>query len=426
MRVLFLTDNFPPESNAPATRTYEHCVEWVNKGAEVTVITCTPNFPKGEVFSGYKNKWYQEEMMEGIRVIRVWTYITPNRGLFKRILDYMSFCVAGFIASLFVKTDLIVATTPQLFTAVAGYMASVCKRKPWIMEVRDLWPESIKAVGAMDQSRILKILDQLVLFLYRKADRIVVVTDAFKERIIACGVESRKISVVKNGVHLHQYKQKEKNNTLVKKYQLENKFIVAYIGTHGMAHKLDFILDCAKDVHEKAIHFLFIGDGAFKARLVAQANKLNLSNVTLLDAIPKSEVADYISIIDVALINLRKSDTFKKVLPSKIFENAAMGKPILLGVEGEAQELVTSYDAGLCFEPENKKDFFEKLNSICQNKEQYKKHQKGCQILAKAFDRKTLALDMLAVMQSMLPDIPLTQKTAPQKIVTTSRIDKKI
>ena len=186
MNILFLTDNFPPESNAPATRTYEHCQEWVKKGAEVTVITCTPNFPKGEVFAGYKNKWYQEEMMDGIRVIRVWSFISPNRGLVRRILDYVSFCVTSFIASLFVKTDLIIATSPQLFTAVSGYLASVFKRKPWIMEVRDLWPESIKAVAAIERDRVLLLLDKLVLFLYKKADQIVVVTDTFKERMIAC------------------------------------------------------------------------------------------------------------------------------------------------------------------------------------------------------------------------------------------------
>ena len=318
MKILFLTDNFPPESNAPATRTYEHCVEWVKQGAEVTVITCAPNFPQGKLYPGYKNKWRQEEMMDGIRVIRVWTYITPNRGMFRRILDYLSFCFSAFIASLRIKTDVIVATSPQLFTAVAGYLASVFKRKPWVMEVRDLWPESIKAVGAMKESRVLKILDRLVMFLYRKADHIVVNTDSFKTRIEACGVESQNISIVKNGVHLHKFQLREKNEELIQQLKLEGKFVVAYIGTHGMAHKLDFILECAKEVKNEKIHFLFVGDGAMKTRLVRQAQKLNLRNVTFADSIPKAEVPKYISIADVALITLRKKDTFKKVLPSKI------------------------------------------------------------------------------------------------------------
>jgi len=402
MRILFLTDNFPPESNAPATRTYEHCREWIKRGAEVTVITCTPNFPKGEVYPGYKNKLFQVEMMEGIKVIRVWSYITPNRGLFKRILDYLSFCVSGFIASLFVKTDIIIATSPQLFTAVAGYLSSVCKRKPWIMEVRDLWPESIKAVGAMRENQILKLLDQLVMFLYRKANKIIVVTESFKPQIHACGAKNENIHIVKNGVHLYKFKQSERDQILIKKYKLENKFVVAYIGTHGMAHNLDFILDCAKEVKNSNIHFLFIGDGAMKSRLLKKLKDLKLENVTMLDPIPKKLVPKHINIADVALIPLKKKDTFKKVLPSKIFENAAMGKPILLGVEGEAKEVIESFNAGLAFKPENKEDFLEKLDILYYNRVAYKTFQDGGLILAKAFDRQILAHQMYSILQEVV------------------------
>lgn len=402
MRILFLTDNFPPESNAPANRTYEHCVEWLKKGCEVTVITCAPNFPKGKVYAGYKNKLYQTEMMDGIKVIRVWTYITPNRGLFRRILDYISFCISAFIASLFVKTDIIIATSPQLFTALAGYLSSVFKRKPWIMEVRDLWPESIKAVGAMKQRRVLKILDRVVYFLYHRASKIVVVTDAFRIRMLALGIADEKIHVVKNGVHLYKFKKEEKDQTLIERFNLKEKFVVAYIGTHGMAHKLDFIVDCAKEVSNKKIHFLFVGDGAMKDRLVRQAEQLNLTNVTFADAIPKDLVPSYINLADVALIPLRKQDTFKKVLPSKIFENAAMTKPILLGVEGEAKKVIEDFHAGLCFEPENKKDFLEKLESIVTDKEQYEAFQEGGMRLAEAFDRRILAFKMYGVIEGVL------------------------
>jgi len=404
MKILFLTDNFPPEGNAPATRTYEHCVEWVAKGAEVTVITCAPNYPKGKVFPGYKNKLWQTEQIDGIRVIRVWTYISPNRGLFRRILDYISFCIMGFFASLFVKTDVIVATSPQLFTAVAGFLSSFFKRRPWVLEIRDLWPESIKAVGAMEESKVLKMIDRIVLFLYRNADQVVVNTDSFKERIFKCGIPMERIHVVKNGVHLHKYNLTEKSQPLLEKLGLQNKFIVGYIGTHGMAHNLDFILDCAAKVTDSNIHFLFVGDGAMKSRMVYKMQTLELKNVTMLDAILKDEVPRYISITDVALVPLKKRDTFKKVLPSKIFENAAMRKPILLGVEGEAQEVVESYGAGLAFEPENEADFLAKLESIYQNKTQYAALQNGCINLASAFDRKTLALKMYQVLWSLVVD----------------------
>lgn len=409
MKILFLTDNFPPESNAPASRTYEHCIEWLKQGAEVTVITCAPNFPKGQLFSGYKNKLYQTEHIDGIRVIRVWTYITANRGLTARILDYFTFCVSSFIASLFVRTDLIIATSPQLFTAVGGYWAAFCKRKPWIMEVRDLWPASIKAVGAMRESIIIKLLEQLVYFLYRQATRIVVVTDSFKERLVLEKVDPQKIDVIKNGVLLDQFKPMPKDTELIRRFGLEGKFVVAYIGTHGMAHNLSFILDCAGQIDDPDIHFLFVGEGAMKTRLVRKARELGLNNVTLADGVPKAEVAAHISVCDVALINLRKTITFTKVIPSKIFENAAMGKPILLGVAGEAQSIVEGYGAGVYFEPESEQAFLQQLRRLKTDAALYKGCQKGALQLASAFERKKLANDMYDILVGITKKTPVKE-----------------
>ncbi|HRP54117.1 MAG TPA: glycosyltransferase family 4 protein, partial [Fluviicola sp.] len=189
MRILFLTDNFPPEVNAPANRTYEHCKEWVKAGVEVTVITCVPNFPKGQVYPGYKNKWKQEEMIDGIRVIRVWSYITANEGFIKRVLDYISYSITAFLAGLWIKTDVIVATSPQFFTALSGRWLGFFKRKPWIMEVRDIWPESIVAVGAMKKGAAIRFFEWLEKRMYKSATQIVVVTDAFKKNIVEKGID---------------------------------------------------------------------------------------------------------------------------------------------------------------------------------------------------------------------------------------------
>ncbi len=401
MKILFLTDNFPPESNAPASRTYEHCLEWVKKGVEVTVITCAPNFPTGKLFKGYKNKLIQREVMDGIKVIRVWSYITPNRGLGKRILDYLSFCIMSFFASLSVKTDLIVATSPQLFTAVSGCFAAFFKRKKWVMEVRDLWPDSIQAVEAIEKNTILKILDRVVMFLYKRADKIIVVTDSFKKMLIKCKVEESKIEVVKNGVYMHKYIPSEKPEKLVQELGLGNKFVITYIGTLGMAHGLNFILDCFREIQEPDIHLLLIGEGAMKSRLVNQKASLALENVSILDGVPKEEVSKYIALGDVSLINLRRKNTFTKVIPSKIFENAAMGKPILLGVEGEAKEIVESFNAGLRFEPENKEAFIDAVSDLYQSRTTINESYGGGAELAKHFDRQRLALEMLDHLLSM-------------------------
>lgn len=396
MKILFLSDNFTPEVNAPATRTYDHCKEWVKNGHDVTVITCAPNFPQGKVYAGYKNKLYQKEVIDGIKVIRVWTYITANEGVMKRTLDYISFSVTAFIAGLFQRMDVIVATSPQFFTALAGRTLSFWKRKPWIMEVRDLWPESVKSVCAMNDSAFIRYFEWEEQRCYNSADRIVVVTDSFKEKLISKGIKAKKIDVVKNGVNKNLFNPVPKDESLLQELGLANKKIIGYIGTHGMAHKLDFILECAKNMDGKNnYHFLLLGNGAEKNNLLKLKEDLNLTNVTMLDSVPKQEVNRYISILDVALINLRKSELFKTVIPSKIFENAGMEIPILMGVDGEARDIIESYGAGVCFEPESESDFNEKLNKILSDEAFYNQCKAGCRRLANDFDRNRLADKML-------------------------------
>lgn len=400
MRILFLSDNFPPEVNAPASRTFDHCREWVKAGAEVTVVTCAPNFPQGKVYPGYKNKLWQTEMMDGIRVIRVWTYMVPNKGFIKRTLDYISFSVTGFLAALFVKTDVIVATSPQFFTALAGRTLSWWKRRPWVMEVRDLWPESIKTVGAMNDSVFIRYFEWQEKRCYRSAKKIVVVTDSFKRTLTSRGIDPAKIEVVKNGVNKALFTPRPKDEALKAQLGLAGKTVIGYIGTHGMAHKLDFILQSAKRLEDNPnLHFLLIGGGAMKESLLKLKDELGCTNVTMLDSVMKEEVARYISILDVCLINLKKSPLFTTVIPSKIFENAGMGIPILMGVEGEAKDIISQYGAGLCFEPENFDDFKQKLTALLEPAT-YAKCKEGCRHLAYNFDRKLLAANMLKVIES--------------------------
>lgn len=397
MKILFITDNFPPEVNAPASRTYDHCCEWVKYGADITVITCAPNFPQGKIYEGYGNKPYQVEYVDGIRVIRVWSYITANKGFVKRTLDFISFSISSFFAGLFQKADVIIATSPQFFTALSGRALSFWKRTPWIMEVRDLWPESIKAVGAMKDNMFIRFFERQEMRCYQSAKKIVVVTDSFKDKLISRGVPAEKIEVVKNGVNRELFQPVEKDTEIVEQLHLQGKKVIGYIGTHGMAHKLDFIIRCANDLEHTDYHFLFIGDGAEKDNLSRLKDELGCGNVTMLDSVSKQEVKRYISVLDVALINLKKSDLFKTVIPSKIFENAGMQIPILMGVEGEAQSIVETYGAGVCFEPENQADFNDKLNLLLSDSTFYLQCQEGCKKLSLDFDRKVLAHKMLGI-----------------------------
>jgi len=403
MKILFLTDNFPPEVNAPATRTYEHCKEWIKeKGVEVTVITCAPNSPHGMVYEGYKNRFYQKENIDGIEVIRVWSYITSNSGFLKRVLDYMSYAFMAFWIGLFQKHDIIVATSPQFFTTWAGWGLSKVKRKPWVFELRDLWPETIKTVGVMKQGRVIETLEKIELALYRSSDKVIAVTDAFKSNLIKRGIDADNIEVVTNGSNIELFAPREKDEKLLDSLGLKNKFIIGYIGTHGMCHGLDFIVNSLKYIEDDTIHFLFIGDGAMKCQIVDISNSLALTNITFVDAISKEKVPQYLSICDVSLAPLKRDDNFKTVIPSKIFEASAMQKPTLLGVEGQAQEIIETYGAGLCYEPENKKDFIEKLYRLKEDRDLYSSCQDGCQKLALNFDRKGLAKKMLKILEEIV------------------------
>lgn len=402
MKILFLTDNFPPEVNAPATRTYEHCQEWIkDKDIEVTVITCTPNFPHGKVYKGYKNRFFQKENIDGIDVIRVWSYISSNSGFTKRVLDYISYAFMAFLVGIFQKHDVIIATSPQFFTTWAGWALSKVKRKPWIFELRDLWPETIKTVGAMKQGKIIEILEKIELSLYRSANIVIPVTDAFKANLIHRGIDANKISVITNGSNNDLFYGQDKDKQLLDELNLTDKFIVGYIGTHGMCHGLDFIIQSLPKIKDKEIHFLFIGDGAMKESIVKLSKELALKNITFLDSISKSDVPRYLSICDISLAPLKNEGNFRTVIPSKIFEAAAMEKPTLLGVRGQAQKIIEKYNAGICFEPENEDNFIEKL-LLLRDEKIYIECQKGCLELAKMYDRKKLARDMLKIVKTVV------------------------
>lgn len=403
MHILFLTDNFPPESNAPASRTFEHCREWIAAGHQVTVITCAPNFPKGKVFEGYSNRLWQKETMSGIRVIRVWSYITANEGFVKRILDYQSFMLSATLAAPFVRgVDVVVGTSPQFFTACAAYLVSRMKRIPYVFELRDMWPESIKAVGAMKDSAVIRVLERIEMFLYRKAARIVTVTHAFKDTLMRRGIDGQKIDVVTNGVDLSHFSPMPKDAQLLEQHGLNGKFVAGYIGTHGMAHGLETLLEAAKSLQQmpgaENIPLLFLGEGARKADLLSQAQAMGLVNVVFLDAVPKDQVARYWSILDVAVIHLRKTELFTTVIPSKLFECMGMGLPVLHGVAGESADIVRSEEVGAVFESENAEQLVAGLLRMRDEPEAYAVYKLNGLAAATRYDRKNLALKLLQIL----------------------------
>lgn len=402
MHILFLTDNFPPEGNAPATRTYEHAIRWVRAGHKVTVITCVPNFPEGKVFDGFKNKLYDVAELDGIRVVRVKTYITANEGFVKRILDYMSFMVTGFIAGLFQKKpDVIVATSPQFFCACAGWALSAVRRKPFVFELRDIWPASITAVGAMKDSKAIRLLEKIEMFLYQRADAIVSVTHAFKQELIERGVDGSKIEVVLNGVDLSKYEPQQKDAELAKQYGLEGKFVAGYIGTHGMAHGLEHIVDVAERLqNHDDIRVVFAGGGAARQKVVDLVEKKQLKNVVLIDRQPKEMMSRLWSLCDVSLVPLINSDLFRTVIPSKIFECMGMGIPTIMSVpEGEATAIIRETRSGVVVDSESVEQITAAILKLHEDHELYQQVRTRSMEAAPRYSRDIMAADMASVFE---------------------------
>lgn len=313
--------------------------------------------------------------------------------------------VTGFFASMFVRrVDIVVGTSPQFFTVCAAYMTSLLKRVPWVFELRDIWPESIRVVGAMKQSKILDLLEKLELFLYSKASAIVSVTHAFRASLILRGVNGDKIHVVTNGVDISRFSPRDKDVELLEQYGLQGKFVAGYIGTHGLAHALDTVLDAAKALKTAPdgdrFRFILLGDGANKAALRQRAQSEGLDNVIFVDSVSKDQVVRYWSLLDVSIIHLKKDELFTTVIPSKLFECMAMAIPILHGVQGESAGIVEREDVGLLFEPENPEALIKGLRRLADDSELLARFKANGSEGAQHYDRSFLAAEMLEILKT--------------------------
>lgn len=401
MRILFLSDNFRPESNAPAARLYEHAVRWVRAGHEVSVITCAPNFPEGKVYPGYRNWWYRVEWIEGIRVVRVKSFITANEGFLLRTLDYVSFMFTSLVAGLFERRpSLVVATSPQFFCAVGGLALAAVRRLPFVFELRDLWPASIEAVGAMRASRVLRILEKLELFLYRRADAIVAVTESFRADLVGRGIPGEKIHVVMNGVDTEYFAPRPVDPELSAAYGTGGKFVVGYLGTHGLAHNLPNVLEAVELLRNRPdVIFVFAGSGADRKRVEEIVKERRLTNVRLIPRQPKEVMPRLWSLCDLTLVPLRNSPVFSTVIPSKIFESMGMGVPILISVPaGEAVDIVLAAKAGVAVPPEDPVATAREIARLADDRSAMAYLKSCATAAASSYSRSAQAERMLAIL----------------------------
>jgi len=412
MHVLFLTDNYPPETNAPATRTHEHARRWVRAGHRVTVVTGAPNFPLGRVFEGYANRWLAREEKDGVSVLRVKTFIRPNRGFLGRTLDQLSFLFSGFLGGLLPRRpDVVVATSPQFFTAVAGWLLAAVRRRPFVFELRDLWPASIAEVGALRGGLVLRMLERFELFLYRRATAVVAVTEAFRDDLVRRGIDAGKIHVVTNGVDGEALRPQERDAALAAELGVGSAFTVGYLGTHGMAHALENVLAAAERLRDEPdVRFLLVGDGAAREGLVAEARRRGLTNVHLHPGRPKGDVGRLWSLCDVALVHLRNAPLFATVIPSKLFEAMGVGAPVLLAAPyGEAARIVRETGCGTCVSPEDPDALAAAVRTARAEPQRLAVERAAGLRAAARYSRETLAEEMLALLEE------IAERTFPEE-----------
>jgi glycosyltransferase involved in cell wall biosynthesis len=409
MRILFLCQYFPPEIGAPSARIYEHAREWVEQGHDVTVLTGFPNHPTGVIPPPYRGKLFQREETAGIRVWRTWLWATPNAGFVRRTLSYISFMLSAILAASVrrVPCDVVVATSPQFFVGIAGWIVARIKRKPYVLEIRDLWPEGIVSVGLLRaESPVTRFLERIELFLYRAADRVVTVTDGARDDIVRRGIDAAKVMTVRNGADLGLFSPGPPDRELRQELGLGKRFCVCYVGTHGMTQGLSTALAAAQQLRARDdVHFLFVGEGAEKQKLIAEAREKELPNVSFVDPQPKQMIPRYLRAADACLVCLRRHKLFEGTIPSKLFEAMASGRPVLLGVQGEAAMILGEAAAGIPFEPENAGALADAVVRLVDDPGlAHRLGASGASYVRSHFDRRALAQRFLGILEGCARD----------------------
>jgi glycosyltransferase involved in cell wall biosynthesis len=413
VKILYVSQYFPPEMGAPAARAAELAQHWAQSGHDVSVLTGFPNHPTGVVPKEWRARLRHityREKFGSVDVFRTWLWPLPNRKAHERMRNYASFCVSAALRGLTIPCpDVIIATSPQLLVGLAGWWLALAKRVPFVFEVRDLWPESLAAIGMGAENSLLhQSLAAIANFLYRRSDRIVVVTPAFKERLIQYWrVPAEKIAVVENGVETHLFAPATAtaNDRLRRELGAQGKFLVCYVGTMGMAHGLETLLDAASQLqHQRSnVQFLLVGEGAEKERIKALARSRNLANVRFLDQQPRGTIPAFISASDACLVLLKKTEIFKTVIPTKMLEFMSCARPVILGVEGQARQIIEAAGAGRAIEPENSAAMVQAISQLAANRDLCTTlGQQGREYILRHFSRSRTADKYVTALQSLL------------------------
>jgi len=425
VKILYVSQYFPPEMGAPAARADELSRHWARMGHDVTVLTGFPNHPTGVVPAEWRarlRRLYYTQTVDCVRIARTWLWPLPNRKAHERIRSYASFFFSSALRGLNLsRPDVVIGTSPQLLVALSGWWLARSKGVPFVFEVRDLWPESLAAVGAGGEGSVMhRTLGAIAGFLYRRANHIVVVTPAFKDHLIRYWrVPAEKISVVENGVETDLFRANPTAATIRRELigDSDDRFLICYIGTMGMAHGLETLIDAAEELQTTQPNclFLLIGEGAEKQRIVDMAAARGLTNIKFLGQQARHQIPELVSAADACLVMLKKTDLFKTVIPTKLLEYMACERPVIVAVDGQTRQIVEEARAGIFVPPEDSHALAESIRSLALNANAEIRRQMGFngrQYILSRLSRERTAHDYITVLKKLTGETELTQAAA--------------
>jgi glycosyltransferase involved in cell wall biosynthesis len=369
----------------------------------VSVVTTFPNHPLGRIPAEYHGRWWATEWLDGIRVLRCWVYAVPNSGVGRRGLDHFSFMLSSLAVGWprLGKVDLVLASSPTLFSAVSAWLVARALKVPFVLEVRDLWPEAIVELGVMRPGATVKVLQRLARFLYDQAARVVLVTETFADHLAAQGVPRSKLAVIPNGADTHLFSPDVDGRPTRDRLGLDGQFVVAYVGSHGLSHGLDAVLGAA--ARQPDVCYLLVGDGVERQRLLSDRDRRGLTNVRMLPSVPKAEVPGLYAAADVCLVPLRDVPLFETFVPSKLFEVLAAGRPIVGAVRGEARDILRRSGGALLVDPEQPAALAEAVERLRGDPELRQRLSRDGRAFAKRhYDRDALAARYLDLLREVV------------------------
>jgi len=395
VKIIILTSLFFPEIAANAKRMTHLAEDLKDRGHDVFVITAFPYYSTSKDLEKYKGKWIVKDQYEGIPIIRTYAYSSKKYGnISKRLWSFLSFTFSSIFGAVTVrgKADVVLTISPPFLSFFSGYLISLIKKASFVLDIQDIYPETLVALGFLKNKIVIKSLELLERFFYKSSKGIVAISEGFKQDFVNKGANPHNIAVLHNWVDINNF-QLGDGKALRKTYGFDGKFVVMFVGTMGFAQGLENLVKAAELLkeHKNGIQFVLLGDGVEREKLENLVKSCGLSNFTFIPPKPNSEIPRFLSIADACLVSLRKNKLYEITIPCKTYEYMSMGKSVIMGVRGEAQRLIEQGGCGIGIEPESPDDLAKAILNMYTNKNlTVEMGRRGREFAASNFSRKTV------------------------------------